>query len=125
MKPKQLVILIGTLLLSVPAFSQSEEKTPIIISSEMPNRPIVNRAPMLSLVSGFIDTTLNLAVIDFTCNIGEVTIRFEHLESGYTLQEIIVGTGTVLIPFACAEGLWSITITLENESTIVGQFEIE
>jgi len=109
MKPKQLVILIGTLLLSVPAFSQSEEKTPIIISSEMPNRPIVNRAPMLSLVSGYIDTTLNLAVIDFTCNIGEVTIRFEHLESGYTLQEIIVGTGTVLIPFACAEGLWSIT----------------
>lgn len=81
-----------------------------------------NRSP--ATVSGYVDLSVGLAVLNFTSNLGNAQVRLENLNTGDYASDEIVANNTVIIPFSCSSGQWKVTISVSGGSIYIGHFEL-
>ena len=96
----------------------------IIINNPIPNSQ-GPRVPAFIPISGYVDDDLDVAFLTFSSNIGTVTVEMTNLDDDNTLETEVIGSGSVVIPFAFTPGHWTVTFTLESGAVYQGHFEID
>ena len=118
-----LLSLLGMMQANYPVPVNKADSTPIVIGNDN-GEGIPNRAPVLIPISGYVDTSLDAAIITFNSPCGTVDVEFTNTTSGDTYRTSVAGTGIVVIPVSLSSGLWYVTFTLSTGEEYYGEFTI-
>lgn len=98
---------------------------PIIIDIQDNSQPeIGNRGPVIVPISGYVDPSIGVVVLDFSQPCGTVQISFSNLSDGSYYSTSVNGSGVVVIPLALTTGSWTVTFTLPSGAGYIGNFTI-
>lgn len=101
-----------------------EKDIKIIIKDPKPTKPI-HRSPEVVPMQASLMGNSSLINILFHYDLGEIYIDLMNMETGEYVSNIIDSSvGNVIIPFSGEEGYYTITFTLADGVTYIGEFEI-
>lgn len=124
---RKLLLVIAGLTLAIVALSSPVGKT----MGEVLNIPIQNpedqpggRPRSLPIFSASLDSDLNTLSVSSIYNVGEVDVIIENLTTGEYVEDSFNSSVAALFPISGNAGLWQIILTLENDETFIGMFEL-
>ncbi len=104
--------------------SEMGDPPTIIIIEDNDDLENPTRGPVVVPINGYVDSTAEVVVLNFTQLCGIVHIDFSNLSDGSYYSTAVNGSGTVVIPLALTSGAWTVTFTLQSGVAYVGEFTI-
>lgn len=120
-----LCVISSALSLFATTVKDDDKTLPVPIIREGTKKGGILRSPEQVPLSVFLIKDMSLLNIQFQRNVGELYFDLENKSTGGYVSDIIDSQiGNVIIPFSGEEGYYTITFTLADGVTYIGEFEI-